>query len=1067
MKRIILTMWCTIGLLILLSVSPVAPATDPPSDAPTSKREPKSDPNNLFKEEWMWLAGERVTGGSWDGSDAVRAQGGHPVFGVNLSKANRPFYEKLRGKWVKVYMDTLGGGFDLGLQELETKAFQWIAGTNSPEPKNWRRISHTLRFPSQDKDMLYFYSMGTGRLYDNIRFYILGTEPPELLAPIDQTWNPNLSNLIETPSFETLGEADLLPPGWHLRHGGARIVGDQGHTGKRSLLLMAASGVDTPPLEAKAGVVLRVHFWVRGRGDLAVYSVDLDAVGLPLRKGAVSVGETLKEQLPASDQWTKIELTSRSYNPDARGRYLYFTTARGSEIAIDDVQILRDTAVFPFSEKPRNSFTGEFTATGGTLAVTLGDQPLAEASAGITGPTVLTIKVIPRQRHRAVQVSGGLKFAEGGFVGPDGFWKMTTESPAQDVNNVDYDDSTWKAAPLSPDGRALAVAVKGPVWLRRVILWNTTPYLVPQVAELPFDVGRADWMNIALAPPLPTKIAAFQLLVDVPPEYRLLPYSASGTYLRAPETVEQDPRGAVHGGKKYRRFLATYNSRDITGVAGAYRGPGSRISMVLLELTGASETVEGKLFLTRVANGNAVDLPLAIDLVRVKLDGTRPKQVMIHDLWTNPYVVGNPPNAQLNIKAVDKIVQTCLRSGMTHSGWPTGVDKYLLNPDYGPRWTGLLRERGVQLMPVYHNFPFKTYKPGQPRPYPWPVGRGFAIADQSPGAVVKYRKETLQGKEFITGMHVSYAWLLSDTSREYWKALREEYRMHTAEMEKATTLNVGAYVWDYEFHVGYYAGKIDRLTLEHFANYAKLTHTPDWQTVQQKYSGQWQNFSKWACRQVIQRTYERVLKPLDLSFHVYYGYGVPFDRGNCDIISSWGIGQNIPGQIRSVAVEYKQISKGLKIDPDMRFLGILQAEIQALHRGRPFHWQEWRNNIVKRVIATHGGGVCLYTEVEPQCPGMPYGTAAATRLLAQWEPYFVKPEPLFAGKQFEALVQVQPAPADMVLLKRDGKGLLLLFGDEPEMQPEEVTITVTPARQRARKVKLAPMGLQVVELERL
>jgi len=1032
------------------------------SSKDVSAREPSSDPNNLFKEQWMPLAGTMVPGGSWDGSDAVRARAGTPWFNVGMYDDKAYLWEKLRGKWAKFYVDSNGGSASVAVIDMKTRKMVWIKyGTPAIDPNKWRRVSFMGKFPDEqfESPTLYYYSGKKDTLYDNFRIYPLGTEPAELLAPIDQVWNSNFKNLIEDPSFEEQGQAAVLAPGWNLEKGGARIVEDTAHTGNRSLLLMSDTRVITPTLEAEKDVSLRVHFWARGRGSLSVLSQDLDAVGVPLPDGVSGLGRMMVSGVPMTDAWIKIELTSSFYNADCRSRRLDFTTSKDSEITIDDVQILRDTAVFPFSEKQRNPFKGQLTATGGTLEGMLGGTLLAEASAGITGPTTLVLKVTKRQSERTVQVGGGLTFADGGFVGPDSYWKMTEKSPTDDVYNLNYDDSAWAPVPLSRDGKYLEVSAKQPVWLRRVILWNTTPYLVPQIVELPFDRGRADWLNLALAPPLPTKITAFELLVDVPAGYRVLPWTGWGAYVRPHEKVEEDPRGAMHGGEKYRRFVTTYNPDHITGIAGAYRGGQSRVSTVLLEHTGSTEPVEGKLYLTRVANGNAVDFPQSIDLVQVKLDGTRPKQVMVHDLLTNPYTVGNPPNAQLNIEAVDKIIEVCVRSGMTHSAWPSKwVGRpYLFNPEYGPRWMEPLRQNRVELMPQNHNWPWMTF-PGDPT---------YDIARRSGAVIDAHMIKNKQGQEVPEYAYVSFGWLLSDESRQYWDALREEYRKRTTTLEEGSGLKVFAYWWDYEFEIPLQGIAGDQRTLTLFAEQQKLPEIPNWETAQQKYSGQWHNFSRWACRQIIQRTYERAFTPLDLSFHVYYGEGRPFDRGNCDIISAWGVGQNISGQIPSVKWEYERMSEGLKIDPNIRFLGILQAEIQAVHRGRPFHWQELRNNVVKRVIATHGGGVVIYTEVEPQCPALPYGTAAATRVLAQWEPYFVKPDPVFAGEELEEIVKVDPMPADIVLLKKGSKGLLILFGGEPEQQPKPVTITVTPGNRGAREVTLAPMGLEVVELDEL
>ena len=1029
-------------------------------------REPKEDPNNLARPDWLFQGGgeKRVPGGSWDGSDAVRISG-YPSRSWSLENENRKIYEKVRGQWVKIYVDTVGGDFNLAPRDQKTGVYLWISCSNSPDQKNWRRISHTFFYPKEEyeRPFLMLYTTRRNKLFDNFRLYLLGTEPEELLQPLQKTWNPNLKNLIEDESFEVRGEAAVLPTGWHLEKGGARIVNTVVHAGKRSMKLMPDSVVKGPALAAEKGVQGVVHFWAKGRGELTVSSLDLDVVGVPLVQGSGGFGANLARQIPLRDQWLKIELTSNSYHPDCAGRQIIFSTSRDSEVFLDDVQFLRDTSVFPFPEKKRNTFEGEFKARGGTVVAIMNDKSLEGKKGAITGPTVLILKVTPEKPGKPVRISGGLAFASGGFVGPDPHWKMTTESPPPETDQLSHDDSAWKSVPLTKNGKHLEVTPFGPVWLRRVILWNTTPYLVPRVVQLPFDKGRADWLNIALSPPVPAKIKSYELLVDVPMGYAVVPYTAAyAAYLRAPEKVSEYPFKVRHTKRRYKRFVMTYDAGHVTGIAGSYRGGNSRISMVLIEHLGGREPIEGKLYLSRVTNGNVVDLPLEIDLVHVPLDGTRPEQVMVHDLWSNPYTIRNAPNAQLNIEAVDKIVETCIRSGMTHSGWPYKwvTRPYLFNPDYGPRWMSVLKKNRVQLMPVYHNFPYNT-NPGT---------RTYEIAEKSPGAISKLRFNPPTFKDRPEYVELSFGWLLSDASSEYWEALRDEYKNRTELLEKGSGLKVAGYAWDYEFEVHNYSGASEKdrandpLTLKLFADHAKLDKVPDWPTVRQKYSGEWYHYSRSACRQVIQRTYERVFRPLDLRFHVYYGEGRPFEKGNCDVISAYGIGQNISGQIRSVEEEYKLISRGKKIDPSIRFLGILQAEIQAVHRGRPFHWQEFRNNCVKRAIATHGGGPCIYTEVEPQCPGLPYGTASASRFIAKWERYFVNPDPVFAGNDLESIVKVVPMPSDIVLLKNAGKGLLVLFGDEPEKQDTRIQINIS-ALKKTHRVTLDPMGLATLEID--
>ena len=136
-----------------------------------------------------------------------------------------------------------------------------------------------------------------------------------------------------------------------------------------------------------------------------------------------------------------------------------------------------------------------------------------------------------------------------------------------------------------------------------------------------------------------------------------------------------------------------------------------------------------------------------------------------------------------------------------------------------------------------------------------------------------------------------------------------------------------------------------------------------------------------------------------------------------------------------------------------------------MHRKRPFYCLEWRNNIVKRAVATQGGGVCFYTEVSPHCPSYYYGIARAARFLAQYEDYFLNFEPVFAGNELDKIVKLSNKPADAVLLKKGKRGLLLLFGGEPEVQKKPQKIRITTASGKNLKSTITPLGLVAIEIE--
>ena len=55
-------------------------------------------------------------------------------------------------------------------------------------------------------------------------------------------------------------------------------------------------------------------------------------------------------------------------------------------------------------------------------------------------------------------------------------------------------------------------------------------------------------------------------------------------------------------------------------------------------------------------------------------------------------------------------------------------------------------------------------------------------------------------------------------------------------------------------------------------------------------------------------------------------------------------------------------------------------------------------------------------------------------------------------------------PADIVLLKKGARGLLLVFGGEPEAQTEAQHFDITLPDGTSRKIHLPSLGLQAIEL---
>ena len=76
-------------------------------------------------------SGKLVKGASWDGSTALDPLDRYPWFNIPL---NEELKGKLRGQWLKLYIDTKGGGINIACIDTETKEFFWLNGGSGKSP---------------------------------------------------------------------------------------------------------------------------------------------------------------------------------------------------------------------------------------------------------------------------------------------------------------------------------------------------------------------------------------------------------------------------------------------------------------------------------------------------------------------------------------------------------------------------------------------------------------------------------------------------------------------------------------------------------------------------------------------------------------------------------------------------------------------------------------------------------------------------------------------------------------------------------------------------------------------
>lgn len=996
------------------------------------------------------VGGKALPGGSWDGSTAVSSVDGVPWFPLYMygSKEAEELFSKVRGQWLKVYFDSKGGGFGITYRDIATGDWGWLLGSNAyPTSKDtWTRLAVTFRYPDKDfkQPMFYFANGGNGNLFDNLRMYAVGTEPAQLLEPFAGVPNPDVKPLVEDGSFESSAAGMVPPSDWSLLSGGARMVEGQARTGRMAMLVLAESSVATGALQAEEGVALPVSLWVRGRGTVSLISRDLDSVGLPQQ------GSRMIRDFPVREKWLKIEVHSRSWRAGAAKRRIEIHSGKDSEVYVDDVSIQRDFKTFPAPEPVLNTFSGRFVSPNSRLDVYIGTRPISEVK-GIEGATAIVIKATPANKG-APRISGGLTFQKGGAAPVDTNWRWTATQPPDDVGALAYDDSAWNMVRL--DGNAMLPGQETgekPVWFRRVVIWNVPAMLVPDLCRLPIAKGFAENLVYTLNPPTPSKPRSYDLMVEVPAAVRLVPIHGkySGWWRTPQDPVEE----GVSGG--YRRYRVGHVPGDVWGRAGYVRN--SAHSSLMMELD-RDLPKDAEIRLVRLYNGNQVDLPMRIPLVQVEQpDGTRPKDMIINmQSWHTSYL--NPPYPEFDVETVDRLMKLVVNAGFSDVPWPLkggfpGAD----DPLYGKKWINWMKEKNIVLHPIWHHWPLMASH-----------GRStYEVVKKHPEAIAVRSKQKARGTDEPGTLYISTGWVMSGASGEYWEALRQEYANLRQSVRKMG-LDLRGVCWDYEFEIYSYGGMgYDPLTLEMFRKWAKLSQGTklDRQTIKKSHWGQYHSFSRWACRRMIQTTRERVFDPLGLKFHVYYGEGRPFDPGNCHIITSVGTNQNVPGLIPSVKREYDNVTPHIKRAPDILFLSLIQVEQMSMMRRRKTDDRELTANMIKRTVAVRGAGHVLYDELKPCPPGMYYGVAAAARFLAKWEDYFHDFKPIFAGKELDEIIQITPAPPDVVLLCRGDKGLALVFADAHEKQPGTVEFAVKPKFGKKVVLRLGPAEFGAVEID--
>ncbi|MFH2067956.1 MAG: hypothetical protein ABII89_00615 [Candidatus Omnitrophota bacterium] len=649
----------------------------------------------------------------------------------------------------------------------------------------------------------------------------------------------------------------------------------------------------------------------------------------------------------------------------------------------------------------------------------------------------------------------GVSVAIAGHPETDGRWKVGTKDEPRWTDTA-FDDRLWKQPATGTDGYIwTGDSSSKTIFLRQLVLWNKTHYgpnrcIAPQTKEWGFSRKGMETFHWALYSPLTFPLSDYEIVFEVPAEFRLLDksnyvprYVLNNRPVRiTTEEIQRDRRS-------YRRYRMFHAAGEVTPDKTDW-------TMLPFKMNGTPSYETCNFYYQRRAQGNFTELTQTIPVrILPAVNGKQPAGIKVfyhfplslstlspEHLETliqqdaaagiNAYAHSPVPWMGTNWHDFEKLFYNCIAKANS---------KFILWPHIN-----MPLNYGVNLSGASDNY------------HDWLV--------KHPAAHARFYNDTPQwGTNDATGYAYCTQYVLTDDDGSFDTAVRDDYTALLADVTDKDNhpLPVDTVFLDWEYYNINPDGTgthcfCDRCKTA-FRTYANLPadlNLTD-QALVEQYREKWLAFRNFQDSE-IQKKITEICHALGKKYMVYsWAHNSGFwdnCRGKIDIPFPGYPGFNPAGShlqktLDDQATYYGELGfKNNIVGQQFQFLrdvskdGWKNVAISS-HSGL-VEPQNWKSQILRIVTAFHGG-VDLSEGTDVLCAGVRYWIGEATRILAEYENLFAR------GERADALASSgQIAYPNLLVLKKGNERLVLLFNEGDKPLPVVLANAETGSGQTAR-----------------
>lgn len=840
--------------------------------------------------------------------------------------------------------------------------------------------------------------------------------------------------LLEDGGFERISDAANLLR-WERQSG--RVMSSDGpRHGARALALEVSAGdseariFSTPRRRLRPGAVYRLSVWAKGRGNLAINVYQYGSIN-PL--GTDFLRDT--PPLSLTDEWQQLRV---DYRPgDKRLQAVAFALV----LYGGDGRAVIDDASFTFSESDNPGFTLDAPPPSRDLRIAVDAREAAVeiAVAGRPVPIVdgvATARVAEGLAAIAVRATAtgyrpGVRLRVLDQPETDGRWRAT-DREAPGWHTAEFDDRAWPQAVIGRDGFAWPAAERArSACFRQVLLWNEAHHgpdrcILPKTRSWGFSQDGVDNLLLALYSPLPFDLDGYEFVLDVPQPFELFgidePYYQRYVTNEKPAALTRE--ALRREGQAFTRYRIGFAPNQVPAEATHY-------TWLPLRLRGGSPGESTRFFFHRRGHGNFTECEQSLPItILPRIDGRQPRKVLLSQYAPVLASTLAPRHMRAAIAQSAAVGFNLAALSITEPGW-------------GPDWIAYQRSFLAEL--TANGIGTMISSPGQFPLY------GSHVAGHQSDAFLRWVASTpraqaayFDGRGWNAERDSMYcpSFMIDEGGQRFREIVSRTYAEVLARTPAASILFL-----DYESHAWLEGSRpglggsfcfCDRCKAR-FRDRAGLPHDADLsnQAIHDRHYRAWSDFHASEAAE-LQRQMKAVANSLGLRYMIYSYAGVtPFwsnIRGGTDVAFPGSPGNNVAcGRLQKSLDDEAGFLRNSQAVPTVigqrfSFLGMSGAkgawrDLNALSDDGFVDAKSWKSQVL-RVVAAFGGGMDLQNAGECVA-GMPYWIGEATRIIAAHEDLFLE------GKRADHLASSeQIAYPDLLVLRRDGRRLVLLFNEE-------------------------------------